>query len=125
MGMYPIRKLTVKQFRGLRDEEFDFEGRAINAIIGQNGSMKTTVLGIIASSFSLKSSLMKDETLIDGNGFGMVLSEKFKFSPENDQAGTHEWSIFLNKRIREKEFVMKSFLRPNKTIIINDINIFT
>ena len=61
--MMPIRKLKIIQFRGLHNQEINCAGKRLNAIIGQNGSMKTTILGIIASSFSLKSSLMKDSVM--------------------------------------------------------------
>lgn len=111
--MMPIRKMMIKQFRGLRDQELDFEGRAINAIIGQNASMKTTILGMIASSFALKSSAMAEESMIDGNDYGIKLSEKFKFSEEFDAPGMHEWSLELSKRLSDKIFTLKSYKRPS------------
>ena len=111
--MNPIRKMIIKHFRGLTEQELDFEGRALNAIVGQNASMKTTILGMIASSFAIKSSEMADEKMIDGNGYGIVLDEKFKFSNDYDIPGSHEWSLELNRRLSNDSFSMKSYLRSS------------
>lgn len=111
--MMPIRKLKIIQFRGLHNQEINCAGKRLNAIIGQNGSMKTTILGIIASSFSLKSSLMKDSKTIDDAEFGIDLTSRFKFSPIYDLAGSHEWSIDMSKAIYADTYRMKSYSRPN------------
>ncbi len=111
--MMPIRKISVEHFRSLENQEIDFQGKRINAIIGQNASMKTTILGMIATSFALKSSAMASETMIDGGGFDITLSEKFKFSPEFDLPGEHQWTLYLDKRISTEPFHMKSYNRTN------------
>ncbi|MDY4682019.1 MAG: ATP-binding protein, partial [Lachnospiraceae bacterium] len=95
--MVPIRKLKIINFRGLHDQEINCAGKRLNAIIGQNGSMKTTILGIIASSFSLKSSPMGAAKTIDDMEYGIDLTSRFKFSPVYDLAGSHEWSIDMSK----------------------------
>ena len=111
--MMPIRKITVKQFRGLSDQVLDSKGKSLNAIIGQNGSMKTTLLGIIAASFSIRSNQMGNEKTIDGKEFNTVLNSRFKFSDTFDLPGSHQWTIRVNPRITDDEINMKSYMRSN------------
>ena len=112
----PLRKLTIHKFRGLHDQEFNFQGKKLNAIIGQNAAMKTTVLGIIASSFAIRSSAMKDEKMLDNKSFGIKLEDRFKFSQIFDPAGAHEWTLTAAPQISSDPYRMKSYRRPNGTL---------
>ena len=98
-----IEQIRIKRFRGCRDVIIDFK-KPVNAIIGKNGTMKTTILGMIAHPFSLKTGPMSKETpLTGGKVFNSPLTEKFKFSEEFDVPGQHEWSLKLNKTVYPKE----------------------
>ena len=95
--------MHVKQFRGMKDKGFVFN-KPVNAIIGKNGTMKTTLMGMIAHPFSLKTGQMAEETpLIGGKAFNSPMRDKFKFSEEHDIPGQHEWTLTVEKKIYSKE----------------------
>ncbi len=71
-------------------------------IVGQKGTMKTTLLGIIAQPFSTKTSAFANETRLDGYKFGSKLSDNFKFSVQHDIAGEHEWTLAVDKKVYVK-----------------------
>lgn len=97
-----VEKMYIKRFRGISEKEIVFN-KPVNAIIGKNGTMKTTVLGMIAQPFTLKTGPMAEESpLTGGRYFNSQLSDKFKFSPEYDIPGEHEWSLTVNDKIYEK-----------------------
>ena len=97
-----VEKMYIKQFRAIEDKELIFN-RPVNAIIGKNGTMKTTVLGMIAHPFSLKTGPMSGETpLTGGKLFNSPMRDKFKFSDVHDIPGTHEWSLVVNPKVYEK-----------------------
>lgn len=101
--MVIVKKMHVKQFRGIIEKELVFN-RPVNAIIGKNGTMKTTVLGMLAHPFTLKTGVMAGESpLTGGRYFNSPMRDKFKFSPEHDLPGQHEWSLTVNKQVYEKE----------------------
>lgn len=97
-----IEQVYIKHFRGYENQTINFN-KPVNAIIGKNGTMKTTLLGMIAHPFSLKTGAMAGETpLIGGKEFNSLMSDKFKFSDKFDIAGEHEWSLSVNNRVYEK-----------------------
>lgn len=98
-----IEKIYIKKFRGFEDVTVNFN-RPVNAIIGRNGTMKTTLLGMLAHPFSLETGAMSEEVpLIGGKKFNSPMSDKFKFSDTFDIPGEHEWSLWINKDVYEKE----------------------
>ncbi len=50
-----IKSVHIEKFRGFEDVEFEL-GKKVTAIAGQNGTQKSTLLGIIAQPFSVKDS---------------------------------------------------------------------
>lgn len=97
-----VKKLEIEKFRGLHNFSIDIT-TPINLIVGQNGTMKTTLLGIIAQPFSTKTSPFSEETRLDGYKFGSQLSDTFKFSATLDLPGEHKWTLTIDKRIYDKE----------------------
>lgn len=98
-----IEKIYIKKFRGFEDVTINFN-RPVNAIIGRNGTLKTTLLGMLAHPFSLETGAMsEEEPLIGGKKFNSPMSDKFKFSEVFDIPGEHEWSLSINKNVYEKE----------------------
>lgn len=98
--MVIIRAVDVKKFRGMSNVNVSLDGDVV-AIAGQNGTHKTTLLGMLAQPFSLSS---KDAPLhgvktVDEVSFGSKLRDKFKFSEEFDVIGSHEWTLHLDKDI--------------------------
>ena len=88
-----IEQIDIKKFRGFEDVSVKFN-KPVNAIIGKNGSMKTTLLGMLAHPFTLKTGAMSsEEPLIGGKEFNSPMSDKFKFSDEFDVPGEHQWTL--------------------------------
>lgn len=78
--MIIVEKMYIKHFRGISEKEIVFN-KPVNAIIGKNGTMKTTVLGMIAQPFTLKTGPMSEESpLTGGRYFNSQLSDKFVFN---------------------------------------------
>ncbi len=92
-----IKKLRIEKFRHLSNMNISF-GKLITAIAGQNGTGKSSVLGLVGHIFSFRE---KDNTIlyktIDGRPFETQFSEIFRFSyPNNDQTGEHKYSVELD-----------------------------
>ena len=97
-----IEQISIKKFRGFEDVDISFN-KPVNAIIGKNGAMKTTLLGMIAHPFSLKTGPMSEEQpLTGGRYFNSPMFDKFKFSEEFDLPGEHQWSLKINTKIYPK-----------------------
>lgn len=110
--MMPIRKIYVENFRGMHNQTADFQGKRLNAIVGQNSSMKTTLLGMLATPFSIRKTNMKEERAIDGGQFQTKINDKFRFSDGYDEAGSHRFTITVNQAIyHEKDFSVVSIRR--------------
>ncbi len=98
-----IEQIYIKKFRGFEDINIKFN-KPVNAIIGKNGAMKTTLLGMLAQPFSLKTGSMAEEKPLTGERyFNSSMIDKFKFSDEFDLPGQHEWSLKINTNIYPKE----------------------
>ena len=78
--------------------------RDVIAIAGQNGAMKTTLLGLLAQPFSLekKDHPMYHAKTIEGTNFKSDLRDKFKFSPTFDPIGSHKWTLEVAQEIYSK-----------------------
>jgi len=113
-----INRVKITKFRGFSDVEFSL-GTAITVIVGQNGTQKTTVLGILTQPFSITDTgnpIFTEKPLCGGN-FKSAFSEKFKFSPTHDKPGEHEWTLYLSQNIGSQnigEFTTESILRKEK-----------
>lgn len=110
-----IEEVNIAKFRGFQDQHFRL-GEQLTIIAGQNGTQKTTLLGMLSQTFSLRShpneNFRKERPLCGGN-FISSFSEKFKFSEVYDKPGEHEWSLKM-KGDREP-FVIASMLRDKKS----------
>jgi len=82
-----INKITIKKFRNLSNISIKF-GPKLNAIAGQNGTSKTSILGLIGHTFIFP---QKYKNLL-GKQFVTQFSEIFRFAyPQYDKAGEHVW----------------------------------
>ena len=97
-----IEKIHIEKFRAFDDVSFSL-GRRLTAIVGRNGTQKTTVLGMIGQPFSISinSHPLFGSATLDGYDFKSQFSEKFKFSPL-EQAGKHVWTIFFSNNFAQK-----------------------
>ena len=89
-----IKHAHIEQFRALKNVDFDL-GSKITAVVGYNGTMKTTILGILSQTFTIsKGHVMNGEKTIDGYNYHSQFKEKFKLS-EKDRPGEHKWRLDL------------------------------
>ncbi len=105
-----IQRSEIKRFRGFEDVELDL-GSQITVIAGQNGTQKTTILGILTQPFTITDSanpMLKVKPLSGGN-FKSAFGEKFKLSEKFDKPKEHEWTLHLNQL--EEPFIVESIPR--------------
>ncbi len=109
-----IKKLSIKKFRGFQDVQFQL-GEYLTAIAGQNGTQKTTLLGMISQPFSItdKDNPVYGEKPLCGGNFKSAFSEKFKLSENFDKPKQHEWTLNLN-RDNGSDFTIESIKRDGK-----------
>ena len=88
-----LREIRIHKYRAFQDVSFSL-GTQLTVITGQNGTQKTTLLGMLTQMFTLdpQSSMGSEKPLIGGN-YRSDFMNKFKFSPEFDKAGEHEWTL--------------------------------
>src|ERR1700743_1766920 len=104
-----IRRAEIKKFRGFQNVIFDL-GTQLTVIAGQNGTQKTTILGMLTQPFTITdaSNPMRDEKPLSDVSLKSAFSEKFKLSQQFDQPKSHEWTLHINEG---KPFVIESMKR--------------
>jgi len=110
-----IRSVDIKKFRGFNDVQFDL-GINLTAIAGQNGTQKTTLLGILTQPFTVtdKENPLYGEKPLCGGNYKSLFSEKFKLSDSFDMPQSHEWTLKLNNEV-EPEFTVESIKRDSSS----------
>lgn len=101
-----IKHAHIQKFRAFEDAEFDL-GNNITAIVGHNGTSKTTLLGILGQPFSISNgNCMSGEKTIDGFNFRSQFSEKFVLT-KKDSDTTYTWKLELNNKnnIHRKSYI--------------------
>lgn len=111
-----ISKVEIEQFRGLKNITLNL-GNIITIIAGQNGAMKSTILGIISQPFSMQNlGGISEEKTIDGYSFESKFSDKFKWSKTFDIPGEHKWRIYIdNKDIYANDY-FEAVSAPRKAV---------
>jgi len=106
-----IKSIQIKKFRGFDDVQF-LLGTNLTAIAGQNGTQKTTLLGIITQPFTIsnKSNPLFGEKPLSGGNFRSLFREKFKLSDSFDLPKSHEWTLNFNNE-NEQGFTVESIRR--------------
>lgn len=91
-----IKKISIRKFRGFQNVEFNL-GSQLTIIAGQNGTQKTTILGMLSQPFTISDpeNPMKGEKPLSGGSFKSAFSEKFKLSEDFDKPKEHEWTLDL------------------------------
>lgn len=104
-----IKSIHIEKFRAFQDVHFEFTSNVV-AIAGQNGTMKTTLLGMLSQPFSLRrKGPLKDSKTLDGKPYGVNMEGIFKFSPQYDQSGEHIFTLYLDEDVCERDhFTCKS-----------------
>ncbi|MFW5871563.1 MAG: AAA family ATPase [bacterium] len=111
-----VKKIHIEKFRGFEDVTFSI-GEHLTAIAGQNGTQKTTVLGLLSQPFSinLKKHPMFGEKPLCGGNYKSGFAEKFKLSNNFDKPKKHEWSLYL--RGWEEPFTVESIKRHDSETV--------
>lgn len=93
-----VKSLKIEKFRHLENIEIKF-GNLITAIAGQNGTGKSSILGLVGHLFTFREkengSIYKTT---NGKFFETEFSEIFRFSSKNDKAGEHKYIAELDNQ---------------------------
>lgn len=90
-----VNKVFVESFRGFKNQSFNL-GKQITLIAGQNGTQKSTLLGILTQTFTIPSEhQFHAEKPLSGGTYKSAFSDKFKLSPDLDKPGEHLWSLYF------------------------------
>lgn len=88
-----IDRIDIAKFHGFKNVGFRL-GRNITIIAGQNGTQKTTLLGLMSQAFTIaKESEMYKEKPLCGGSYKSGFKDKFNLSPKFDKPGEHEWTV--------------------------------
>ena len=101
-----VGKVYVEKFRKLGNLEIPL-GKKVTVIAGQNGTLKTTLLGMIAQPFSMtdKSNPLSSEKTLEGKKYESKFKDKFKMSLNFDKPGEHKWRLYItDDNIYPKEY---------------------
>ena len=91
-----ITKIYIEKFRGFHDQEFK-PGSLLTAIAGQNGTQKSTLLGLITQPFTISvDNPMRGEKPLCGGSYRSAFSDKFRLSPTFDKPKEHDWTLFFD-----------------------------
>ncbi|MHA4739893.1 ATP-dependent nuclease [Dyadobacter sp. MSC1_007] len=106
-----IKSIYIKKFRGFLELSFTL-GKHMTVIAGQNGTQKTTLLGILSQPFTItdKDNPLFGEKPLCGGNYKSLFSEKFKLSDAFDIPQGHEWTLRLDNDL-EPEFTIESIRR--------------
>ena len=91
-----VKSLKIEKFRHLENIEIKF-GRLITAIAGQNGTGKSSILGLVGHLFTFRDKENGNiHKTINGKFFETEFSEIFRFSSQNDKASKHKYTAELD-----------------------------
>lgn len=108
-----ITKVCIQKFRGFKNQKFEV-GSLLTAIAGQNGTQKSTLLGILSQPFSLSSKHpMYGEKPLCGGTYRSAFSDKFRLSPKFDLPGEHEWTLYFDD---STDYSVKSVRRTGEGV---------
>lgn len=87
---YGIKSLYIDRFRNMRNIDLPL-GQRITVIAGQNGTGKSTILGMLGQPFG-----MVNAKTIFGKSCLAKFTDIFKFSPDHDVPGEHIYFVDFN-----------------------------
>ena len=106
-----LKEIKILKYSGFKDVSFKL-GTQLTVIAGQNGTQKTTLLGMLTQMFTLgKDNPMGEEKPLIGGNYRSNFEEKFKFSPIFDKPGDHEWTLTFDGM---EDFTATSIWRDKK-----------
>ncbi|MGM9708780.1 MAG: AAA family ATPase [Prevotella sp.] len=110
-----VKKIHIEKFRAFRNQEFKV-GSQITAIAGQNGTQKSTLLGMITQVFTLSEGKtpLYGEIPLCGGSYKSGFKDKFRLSPKYDKPKEHEWTLSFDD---DSEFTVESIKRTGSDIV--------
>lgn len=92
-----IERIYIEKFRGFHQVGFEL-GENLTVIAGQNGTQKTTLLGMLTQPFAItdRSNPLYNEKPLCGGNYKSSFSEKFKLSEMFDKPKEHEWTLIYD-----------------------------
>lgn len=112
--MHIIKSIHIEKFRGFQNLDIQLD-KDVVAIAGQNGTQKTTLLGMLAQSVTVTKKPFNVSRTIDGDSFKTDMRTKFKFSEQHDKVGDHAWTVSLDEQIDERGlFSVRSYPRNDE-----------
>ncbi len=109
---FGIKGIEIARFRAMHDLEIEL-GRLVTVIAGQNGTSKSTILGMLGQPFGLR-----DKQTIFGKSFSTKFTDIFNMSPDHDIPGEHLYYVNFNDETisgsQGQHVQVKSFKRPAK-----------
>lgn len=110
-----IQKVHIEKFRAFRNQEFKV-GSQITAIAGQNGTQKSTLLGMITQVFTLSDGKtpLYGESPLCGGSYKSGFKDKFRLSPKYDMPKEHEWTLSFDDG---SDFTVESIKRTGSDIV--------
>ena len=110
-----ITKIHIEKFRGFQNEIVEL-GTQLTAIAGQNGTQKSTLLGIVTQTFTINTNdPMRSERPLCGGSYISAFNDKFRLSPTFDKPKEHEWTISFDDDI--DDFTVESIRRTGSSNI--------
>lgn len=118
-----IKEIDIEKFRGFKNVGFQL-GEQVTLIAGQNGTQKSTLLGILSQTFTIPNSghSFSDEIPLSGGSYRSAFQDKFRLSPNLDIAGEHEWTLYFHDQTLHPDidedggFTVESITRSEKSI---------
>ena len=91
-----ITRIKIAKFRGIENQSADI-GKLITFVVGRNGTQKSTLLGMLSQTFTVKkTNPMAKEKPLSGGNYRSNFNEKFRLSDKFDKPGEHEWTLFFD-----------------------------
>ncbi|CAL6170729.1 TPA: AAA family ATPase [Vibrio diabolicus] len=108
-----IDKVDISRFRAFENTAFTL-GEWVTLIAGQNGTQKSTLLGMLSQPFTItdEDHPLHGELPLSGDNFRSRFKDKFRLSPIFDQAKQHEWTLHLKNN--NKPFTLESISRDKE-----------
>jgi AAA15 family ATPase/GTPase len=109
-----IDKVNIERFRAFENAAFTL-GEWVTLIAGQNGTQKSTLLGMLSQPFTItdKTHPLYGEQPLSGDNFRSAFKDKFRLSPTFDKAKEHEWTLHLTND--DKPFTLESIPRDKES----------
>lgn len=105
-----IERIYIKKFRKFDDFNMNC-GSKLTILAGQNGTQKTTLLGLLAHPFSMSNKNPEKDTIstepdnseltfynyptLLGHKFQSKFANKFKLDKDKESAGSHEYTLYF------------------------------